>query len=62
MPTYEYEIQIAAPTIELASRKAKAAAVIFSGLTTEEMEKLAWVIKNEPHKLDWARRFLGLKK
>lgn len=61
MPTYEFELKIQATSIEAATRKANAGAVLLENLSTEEIEKLAYVVRNEPEKLALARKFLGLK-
>jgi hypothetical protein len=61
MQPFEFDIQIPAATQEDALRKANAAAVLLQKLSVAELEKLAYIVNNDPKKLAMARSFLGLK-
>jgi hypothetical protein len=60
MTKYTYELDITASNEQEADTKMKALTVLASRLTAKELEKLAYVVKNEPMKLAMAKKALGV--
>lgn len=60
MPKYTFEINIEADTGVEASEKLRAASILMQKLKTNEIAKLAEVVKNDPVKTSLAKRALGL--
>lgn len=59
MEKHKFSISISGTPAE-AKEKATALAVIGAHLTTDTLLALARVVRDEPHKVDIAKRFLGL--
>ena len=60
MPKFNYEINIDAPSEKEADSKIQSVTVMVSKLNTRELDKLAQVIKNDPVKLAFAKKALGV--
>ncbi len=60
MPKFNYDIIIESPTELEADKKMKAISVLASKLSTKELEKMAYIIKNDPAKLAMAKSALGV--
>lgn len=60
MNTYSYELDIPANTENEADTKMKALIILASKLNSKELEKLAWIIKNDPVKTAFAKKALGV--
>jgi hypothetical protein len=60
MQSFDFDIKIQAVSIEEATRKANAGAVLIKELSIPELEKLAHIVRNDPDKRAMARRFLGV--
>jgi hypothetical protein len=60
MPVYEFDAKVEAPTLEEASAKMKAAAILMRKLKTAEIVKLAHVVEHEPVKTAMAKKALGV--
>ena len=60
MNKYSFKITIEAPNEKDAETKMKALSVLSSNLNTKELEKLAWIIKNDPAKTKMAKQYLGV--
>ena len=60
MAHFKYEISIQAPTEKEAEVKLSALAVLASRLSKQELEKLAHIVKNDPVKLAYAKKALGV--
>jgi hypothetical protein len=60
MPKYTFEISIEAETELEASNKLRAASTLMQKLKSNEIGKLADVVKNDPIKTALAKRALGL--
>lgn len=60
MAKFNYEISIEAPTEQEADKKMKAISVLASKLNVKELDKLAYIVKNDPVKLAMAKSALGV--
>jgi hypothetical protein len=60
MKKYNYTITIEAPIEAEADAKMKALTVLASKLNVKELEKLAWIVKNDPVKTALAKKALGV--
>jgi len=60
MNKYSYDLDISARTEQEADTKMKALTILASKLTDKELEKLAYVVQNEPGKTAIAKSALGL--
>lgn len=60
MNKYSYDLDISARTEQEADTKMKALTVLAARLSDKELEKLAYVVQNEPGKTALAKRALGL--
>ena len=60
MKTHSYEISIPAPSEAEANIKMKALTILASKLTAKELERLAYVVQNDPVKTAFAKRALGV--
>lgn len=60
MKKYSYDLVISARTEQEADTKMNALSVLAAKLTDTELEKLAYVVENEPGKTALAKRALGL--
>ena len=60
MQKFNYTITIEAPAKQEADTKMKALAVLASHLNAKELEKLAWIVKNDPAKTALAKQALGV--
>lgn len=60
MNKYSYDLDISARTEQEADTKMKALTVLAAKLSDKELEKLAYVVQNEPGKTALAKRALGL--
>ncbi len=58
--TYEFEMAVEASSQEEAESKMQALAALVSGLTPEELKKLAHIIKHDPAKTALAKKYLGV--
>ncbi len=61
MTTFKYQIQIQAPSEKEAESKMRTLTVLASKLKTQELEKLADIITNDPAKTALAKKALGVK-
>ena len=61
MVMFDFNVKIGAASGEEARRKMKAALELVKRLSTDELEKLADVVSNQPGKVKIAKKFLGLK-
>lgn len=61
MTTFKYQIQIQAPSEKEAESKMRSLTVLASKLKTQELEKLADIITNDPAKTALAKKALGVK-
>lgn len=61
MTTFKYQIQIQAPSEKEAESKMRSLTVLASKLKTQELEKLADIIANDPAKTALAKKALGVK-
>lgn len=60
MAKFAYTIQIEASTEKEADTKMQALSTMASRLTARELDKLAWIIKNDPAKTAIAKKALGV--
>jgi len=60
MKTFSYDFDITAPNEKDADTKMKALTVLASNLSAKELEKLAWILKNDPAKTAMAKQYLGV--
>lgn len=60
METFKYELAISAGTEHEADIKAQALSVLASRLSAKELEKLAYIVKNDPIKTALAKKALGV--
>ncbi len=60
MPKFNYEIDIEAPNEKEADSKMQSVTTLLSKLNTKELEKLAYIIKNDPVKTALAKKALGV--
>jgi len=60
MKKYQYDISIEAKTESEADTKMEALTVLASKLTTQELAKLAHIIKHDPAKTAMAKTYLGV--
>jgi hypothetical protein len=60
MAKFNYEIEIDAPMEKEADRKMESVTILLSKLTTNELEKLAHIVKNDPVKTALAKKALGV--
>jgi hypothetical protein len=61
MTTFKYQMQIQAPSEKEAESKMRSLTVLASKLKTQELEKLADIITNDPAKTALAKKALGVK-
>lgn len=59
MPKHSYDIEINASSEQEADAKMKAVMVLLSKLSSRELEKLAYIIQNDPKTTALAKQFLG---
>lgn len=60
MPKFSYEIEISASLESEADIKMQALTVLAIKLSATELEKLAWIVKNDPIKTALAKKALGV--
>lgn len=60
MEKYKYELAIAASSESEADVKIQALSVLASRLSARELEKLAYIVKNDPVKTALAKKALGV--
>ncbi|MFA6923609.1 MAG: hypothetical protein WC223_05075 [Bacteroidales bacterium] len=60
MKKYNYKITIEASSEKEADIKMNALTVLASKLNERELEKLAWLVKNDPVKTAMAKKYLGV--
>ena len=60
MKKYEYDISIQAASEAEAESKMKSITTLAAKLSEKELEKLAWIIKNDPAKTAMAKKALGV--
>ena len=60
MKKFNYEITIEAPSEAEADTKMKAITILASKLSAKELDKLAWIVKNDPVKTAIAKKALGV--
>jgi hypothetical protein len=60
MAKFSYDISIEASGEGEADTKMKALTTLASKLTAKELEKLAWIVKNDPAKTALAKKALGV--
>jgi hypothetical protein len=60
MNKYSYELAITASNESEAETKIKALSVLASKLSAKELEKLAYIVKNDPIKTAMAKKALGV--
>ena len=60
MKKFNYTITIEAPSEAEADTKMKALITLASKLSAKELDKLAWIVKNDPIKTAIAKKALGV--
>jgi hypothetical protein len=60
MPKFSYDMVIEAPTEKEADSKMASATIVLSKLNTNELAKLAHIVKNDPVKTALAKKALGV--
>jgi len=60
MAKFSYDINIEASNETEADTKMKALTTLASKLSVKELDKLAWIIKNDPAKTALAKKALGV--
>jgi hypothetical protein len=60
MKKYAFEITIEAPSDKEADVKMASLTTLASKLSVRELEKLAWIVKNDPVKTALAKKALGV--
>ncbi len=60
MKKFNYDLAITASTEEEADKKVQALSVLASKLTAQELDKLAYIVKNDPIKTAMAKQALGV--
>ena len=60
MKKYSYDISIEAGSETEADTKMKALITLTSKLSAKELDKLAWIVKNDPAKTALAKKALGV--
>lgn len=60
MDTYQYDINIIAPTETEPDSKMQAIVTIVSCLTVQELNRLAFIVEHDPVKTALAKRYLGV--
>jgi hypothetical protein len=60
MPKFNYEIKIDAPTENEADHKMKSVTTLLSKLNSNELGKLAHIVKNDPQTFALAKQALGV--
>ena len=60
MKKYSYDFEIEANTEKEADAKMQALTIIAGKLNNRELEKLAWIIKNDPIKTALEKQALGV--
>lgn len=60
MKKYGYDISIEAASEAEADTKMKALISLASKLSAKELDKLAWIVKNDPVKTAMAKKALGV--
>lgn len=60
MAKHSYELSLEAATNKEADTKMQALVTLASRLTANELEKLAWIVKNDPVKTAMAKKALGV--
>jgi hypothetical protein len=60
MAKFNYAINIEAASKAEADTKIKALTILGSSLNTKELDKLGWIVKNDPVKTAMAKKALGV--
>jgi hypothetical protein len=60
MPKFNYEIEVDAPTEKEADSKMESVTTLLSKLKTNELARLAHIVKNDPVKTALAKKALGV--
>jgi len=60
MTTFSYDLSIAATSEKEATTKMKALVVLASKLSAAELDRLAFIVKNDPVKTALAKKYLGV--
>ncbi|HTB31730.1 MAG TPA: hypothetical protein VK808_06875 [Bacteroidia bacterium] len=60
MTKFNYAITIEAASKAEADTKMKALTILASSLSTKELDKLGWIVKNDPIKTALAKKALGV--
>ena len=60
MTKFNYTITVEAKEKAEADTKMKALTTLASNLSAKELDKLAWIVKNDPAKTKLAKQFLGV--
>jgi hypothetical protein len=60
MKKYNYELEISASTEKEADTKMAALTILASKLSAAELDKLAYIVKNDPVKTAMAKKALGV--
>ena len=60
MKKYSYNINVEAQSEAEADIKMKALVTLASKLSAKELDKLAWIVKNDPAKTALAKKALGV--
>lgn len=60
MSKFSYDLEISADSENEADTKMKALTILAIKLSATELEKLAWIVKNDPVKTALAKKALGV--
>jgi hypothetical protein len=60
MKKYNYELEIAASNQKEADTKMEALTILAAKLTAKELDKLSYIVKNDPIKTAMAKKALGV--
>jgi hypothetical protein len=60
MKKYSYELEISASNEKEADTKIESLTVLAAKLNAKELEKLAYIVKNDPVKTAFAKKALGV--
>jgi hypothetical protein len=60
MKKFSYELEISAPNQNEADTKISALSILAAKLNTKELDKLAYIVKNDPVKTAFAKKALGV--
>jgi len=60
MPKFNYNMSVEASSKPEADTKMKALTILASNLNVKELDKLAWIVKNDPAKTALAKQALGV--